>query len=340
MILTPKAEALWKTIKGQVELRATDPETHHWQGHDDDETAALKELVRWGLMEAADPQGSQFRLSKHGREAVYEATLREPTTSPWHAARVGLGTMAGVVTLSLALAAWHFGGGGNLASDASVGHSEDGGCRLVSDPLVVDWESHHRVAVEAAMRKGIAVVRYDCSSLSLLDGCSADAAYSFTPVSMKDEVERLETKNDLQAKLAGPLVSQLDGEISRGLVLDVAKVTAGLKEAMFTEGGKAANMWHLNRSALRGGKDCDGATHFVQGAVVGAFALGLETKGQARSASSIFSGSGESDKVSHIRDGQHDECKQLPDDAKSPSPACDALIRLRLVAIDLVAVPD
>jgi hypothetical protein len=175
------------------------------------------------------------------------------------------------------------------------------------------------------MRRGIAVVRYDCSSLKLLNGCSADGTYSFSPVSMKTEVQHFGSKQDLLAHLGGHLVYELDGSLFRNRTLDVA---------MISEGAKQTNAWHLDRSALRGGGDCDGATHFIQGALVGAFAIGLETQGEARSASSIFSGSGQDNAVSRYRDGQHDKCEQLPDDAKAPSPACDALIRLQLVAIE------
>ena len=64
-------------------------------------------------------------------------------------------------------------------------------CHFVSNlgqPLVVDWEAYQRVNLEEAMLDGIVVVAYDCKSLRLLSGCTADGSYLFRPVSRKQEV--------------------------------------------------------------------------------------------------------------------------------------------------------
>jgi hypothetical protein len=93
----------------------------------------------------------------------------------------------------------------------------------------------------------------------------------------------------------------------------------GLDVAEILVGKKSTTTHHLERSAIRGG-GCSSATHFVREPYVGAFALGLEQNGKSRSAGSIFSGAGESERVNNYHDGQADKCEQLAGDARAASP--------------------
>jgi hypothetical protein len=206
-------------------------------------------------------------------------------------------------------------------------------CHRVSDfasPLVVDWEAHERINMEGAMHDGIAVVAYDCRSLRLLHGCSVDGSYGFLAASRNEVVVQLEDKDDLLVNLSGVLATKLDAELARGSTLEVAMVLVGKKRT---------TVQHVARPTLRGGAACQDATHFVSGAFVGAFALGLGTKAKVRSATEVFAGGSETAKVSQYRDGQQSKCEQLPETATTPSPECHALVRLELAALDAPVEP-
>ena len=162
-----------------------------------------------------------------------------------------------------------------------------GVCHPVNDfgePLVVDWEAHQRADMEEAMHDGVAVVAYDCKSLRLLKGCSVDGSYGFVGVSKKEEVVQLENADELRANLPAfgtHFAKEFGAEMDRGSTVDVAMILVGKKRT---------TVQHAAREALRGGAACEGATHFLRGAFVGAFALALGTKGKVDVAASVFGG--------------------------------------------------
>jgi TPR repeat protein len=244
-----------------------------------------------------------------------------------------------VATLGLALAAFRL--GSRVApveptAASALNPGDQGACHLVGNygqPLVVDWEAPERIDMEEAMHDGVAVVACNGASLRLLRGCSASGSYGFLAVSRSEELVRLESKDDLRANLGSVLSTKLDAELARDRSLDVAMIMVGKKRT---------TVERVNRRELRGGAACEGATHFVRGAFVGAFALGIGTKGSASSVSGVFSGSGESSKVSHFRDGDEQACDQLPGDAPAAADKCHALVRLEVMAIaegDTLAPP-
>jgi uncharacterized protein len=79
------------------------------------------------------------------------------------------------------------------------------------------------------------------------------------------------------------------------------------------------------------------ATHFVRGALVGAFAMETGTKGEAKAAAQIFGAgtSGQSSSAKNVqnKDGDIADCaKADPDAPKAPS-QCRAMVRLELKAV-------
>lgn len=211
-------------------------------------------------------------------------------------------------------------------------------CRVVEsrgEPLVVDWRPEQRTDVEVAMRQGIAVVAYDCSSLRILSDCSIQGNYGFVGVTTKEQLIRLENADEIQANLpltGGSLAARLGGEVTRGTTLDVALVIIGKRMSTRIE---------AKRENLVG--RCDGATHFVRGATIGAFAMQTGTRAATRTAAELFGagpgGTSSSSKDMRHRDGSLSECRGATPDAGAPPAQCGALLRLDLTAID-AAAPD
>lgn len=205
-----------------------------------------------------------------------------------------------------------------------------GQCRQVAsfgEPLIVDWEAHQRANIEEAMHDGVAVVAYDCKKLRLLKGCRIDGTYGFMSVSKKEQTVRFENADEVAANLPGfgiSLLRDLHTELRRETTLDLAMVMIGKKRTTVASAG---------RDHLLGGEACEGATHFVRGAFVGAFAMGTGTRGEASAGVGLFSGRSASSKLSKYRDGAPDTCTQVSSASESAPDSCAALLRLELTAL-------
>lgn len=212
-------------------------------------------------------------------------------------------------------------------------------------PLVVDLLPEQRGDIEVAMREGIPVVAFDCTSIRVLSGCRAEGSYGFVGFSPKEEVIRLENKDDLRANLpfsSGLLGAKLEGSLGRESTLDVALMMIGKRMS-------ARRV--LPREGLHEDKPgaCAEATHFVRGATIGAFAIQTVAKGEARTAAELFgvgglgkvgAGAGSSSEKSLQRsDGTVDACKGADPSAEHEPNGCGALLRLDLVALQGAAAP-
>jgi len=201
-------------------------------------------------------------------------------------------------------------------------------CREVGgygEPLVVDWDTKRRLDLELAMRRGIAVVRYDCRRLELLPDCRVEGGYRFAGVSRKEDVVQLKGRDEIEANLpfSG---AQLGARLARDASLDLALVRVGKK---------ATTVADLPATALEG--RCDGATHFVRGATVGAFAMARGTRGEVRAVAQMFglgtTGQSRSERSSDVRDGDLTSCRTSDPDAEAPPDECQSAIRLELVPL-------
>lgn len=198
------------------------------------------------------------------------------------------------------------------------------------NPLVVDWQPEHRADLEVAMREGVAVVSYDSKGLRLLKDCRINGTYGFIGVSTKEQVIALESADEVKANLPGSglsIVAQVGADLGKGSEIAIAIAMVGKRKTTWAK---------ASRTDLAG--NCEGATHFVRGATVGAFALQSAARGRARVAAEIF-GAGVS--TSHRRqkqiqssDGTLEACRQAAPDASAPPPQCGALLRLELIRLD------
>ncbi len=200
----------------------------------------------------------------------------------------------------------------------------------VAEPYVVDLRGADRSHLEAVMTESIALVRFDCNGLSVLKGCtvknSAPNPYTFVGVSMKEDQVQIDTLDQLKANLPASAV-KLEGELTSGAAIDIGLVMVGRKSVPNDV---------VTREDLTG-PGCEGATHFVRSAIVGAFAVEKGTKGKARVAAEIFkagvdAGSEANKRVAN-RDGKPEECGQAKPGDPSPPEQCRAAITIELYPI-------
>jgi hypothetical protein len=208
-------------------------------------------------------------------------------------------------------------------------------CRDVSsgaEPLVVDWKPEQRGDLEVAMKDGVAIVRYGCDGIELLAECKLDGDYGFIGMTRKEQVVKLASSDELRANL--PLTgASLSSSLDRGSTLDVAMIMVGKKRTTWS-GPSLAD--------LKG--ECQGATHYVRGATVGAFALASGTRADVRAAAQVFAagaeGASTSSKELRNRDGDPSECQKASPDADAPPAQCGAPIRLVLAPLAKAAATD
>jgi uncharacterized protein len=204
----------------------------------------------------------------------------------------------------------------------------DGSCKDVSkgaEPLVVDWKPDLRGDLEVVMKEGVAVVGYTCEGMKLLKECRIEGTYGFIGMTKKEQVVRLANADEVKANLPFSGGS-IGGELQRGSTLEIAMIMVGKKRTTWDEPTKAD---------LKG--SCDGATHYVRGATVGAFVLDMGTEAKVRAAAELFgagtSGSSESAKSAHNKEGEPSDCAKSSPDADKPPSQCGAPIRLVLAPI-------
>ena len=203
------------------------------------------------------------------------------------------------------------------------------------EPLVVDWKPEQRGDLELVMKENVAIVSYSCKGFKLLKDCKVDGKYGFLGMSKKEQVVKLNNADEVKANL--PLggigiAGNISAEMARGSTLDVAMIMVG----------KVKTTWaKVQADELKG--DCEGATHFVRGAMVGAFVMETGTKGEVKTAAQMFgagaAGASSSAKNVQNKDGDIADCaKASPDSPKAPS-QCQAFIRLELKGILPKAAP-
>ncbi|MEM6786367.1 MAG: tetratricopeptide repeat protein [Myxococcota bacterium] len=205
---------------------------------------------------------------------------------------------------------------------------EDRTCREVAayaQPLVVDWTGQQRLDLELAMKRGVAVVAYDCARFELLPRCRVVGDYRFAAVSQKEEVIKLESSDEIAANLPFSHV-QLSSSLERGSSIDLGLVLIGKKTT--TVSGVA-------RPMLEG--DCGGATHFVKAATLGGFSMARGVVGRARAAAEVFtasvSGGSDHRRAEEQRDGDLKACRGARADAEAPPDQCQAALRLDLAPV-------
>ncbi len=199
----------------------------------------------------------------------------------------------------------------------------------------MDMRPDMRADVEVAMQRGLAVVQYDCKSLRVLPNCSVAGDYAYAPVTRKTHTVKFSTADELEANLpatAKLLSTTLEADLKRGASIDVALDVVGKRQSRL-QGAETGD--------LRG--QCEGATHVVRAATIGAFVMKAGSQANARSSAELFGisgkASGEEQYEVFQSDGDPHACSSAEHSAGSPPSGCAALLRLDLLSILPAAVP-
>jgi uncharacterized protein len=202
------------------------------------------------------------------------------------------------------------------------------GSPALARPLTVDLESDMRQELDVAMRTGgLVVVSYDCKALRVMSGCKLAAArYDYMGTDRTEDVLRLKNQDELSVNLPFSSV-KLGGELRSGRTIDLAIVLVGLKSTTVTR---------VDRKDLEG--ECEGATHFLQVASVGAFSMATGSVGKVVVAADVFkvvgaSGGSESSRDTGKLGGSIDACRKSNGDSTMPPQDCGAPVRVKLLPL-------
>ena len=197
-----------------------------------------------------------------------------------------------------------------------------------SQPLIIEWPSAARGDLEALIEdhKSVAVVRYEGCTMTVLTACAASGKIAYVPFrNTKQDQLRITTADDLYANL--PVgAAKLEGTLARSGELDVDMLLVGKYEA---------DTGSVTLADLKG--NCDGATHIIRSATVGAFdfhtGAHAAVSGGVQVLGAGAGGGSAARQESLARDGKVDACNGAKvDDADAP-PNCGAIVRVEVLAL-------
>lgn len=192
-------------------------------------------------------------------------------------------------------------------------------------PLIVEWPSADRLALEAKLRRQAIVVHYDGCDMELLSGCSAPGTYRYTGTNLQEHTTVIREVDELYASI--PIyAAKFEGQLATEGQLNVRMAMVGRYET---------DRHQVQMHELKG--DCSEATHIVRGAVAGAFefyagadaevgagvgALGAETQGTSRATKQDITSAGDREK-----------CTGAATTDTAPPEGCGALIRIEVAPV-------
>lgn len=192
-------------------------------------------------------------------------------------------------------------------------------------PLIVEWPSADRGALEASAKKGVVAVRYVGCEMEVLRQCKVPSSYVYTPVTRKEDQVSIRNTDELYATIPVHAAS-FEGKLASSGRLDVA---------MTIVGGYEAERTSVRVDELTG--LCEGATHLIAGITAGAFEF---TASAASSAGAAASGLGaeaggelSQEKETLNRDGYRSACERATGSDTAPPDGCGALRRVEVVPL-------
>ena len=198
-------------------------------------------------------------------------------------------------------------------------------------PLIVEWPAADRAALEARMRRGPVVVRYNGCELELLRRCRAPGAYKYASLTPKRETVTILDEDDLYANI--PIyAAKFEGVLARHEKLEIDMTIVGMYEA---------DRAPARRAELQG--SCAGATHQIDTFTVGSFAF-FAGGGNKAGASLSVAGAGagvrhRAERTSLRQEGNRKACGQASTSDPQPPSGCGGLLRLEVVALGKATDP-
>lgn len=228
------------------------------------------------------------------------------------------------------------GGGASVVRPGGIGAGEAIGeafqCtpeKLKGDltPFTVDWNDGERTALESAMRKGVAVVSLTCDGPKVLRACQVVGDYRYNGMNHKTKLVQMNDLATVATNFGGVLTTAaFRADLSQGRTLNLAYTLVG---------DQATAVSDVQAAQLVG--RCEGATHFVFEAQLGAFVLETSESGRADVSAETLFGSGAAQAASSKRvrttDGDPATCAGASRKDVEPVDGCSALMRVELMAI-------
>ena len=209
----------------------------------------------------------------------------------------------------------------------ATGQSKCGVKQSSSKPLVVEWPSTERAALEGRTKAGLVAVRYNGCEMEVLTNCSAPKdSYNYVGLTQKTEVVRIADADELYAQM--PVgAAKLEGQLERSGELNVEMTIVGRMEASTSQ---------FIVEDLHG--RCEDATHVITGLTVGAFSFYSGAAAEVGASATIGNAGGgaksSSEKSLLNTDGDLQACAtSTPDDTSAPT-NCGAALRIEVVPID------
>ncbi len=224
--------------------------------------------------------------------------------------------------------------GGNLASEIASrpayspeGQTKSSVEKSVARPLIVEWPSADRAALEAETKAGIVLVRYDGATIELLTDCRAAGRYVYTATTPSEERETVRDADDLHAKL--PLgASGLMAVLARTGSLDVTMTIVGRYKA------EPAGV----RGAELTGAGCARATHAIMALSTGAFEMLAGARADVGAGVHVETAGAGAKSTSQRellhKGGDRAVCAKATAEDKAPPYGCGALVRIEVSPVD------
>lgn len=194
-----------------------------------------------------------------------------------------------------------------------------------SRPLIVEWASSDRAALESLAKRGVVAVRYSGCEMEVLSQCRVKREYSYTPVTLQSDRITISDSDELYARV--PIgAAKLEGELERSGQLNVDTAIVGTWDS---------GVGGVSRTELEG--SCDRATHVLTSLTVGAFRFysgaAAATGGGAGLLGFGAGGTTRSEQILLSLSGDGEACKQSSRDDQRPPEGCSALLRVEATPI-------
>jgi len=204
-----------------------------------------------------------------------------------------------------------------------------GGVGQIVRPLIIEWPATDRASLEGRLRRGqVIVVRYEGCAVEVMRDCAApQTGYDYIGITRKNDRIAIRTTDELYVNMPLTAVS-LEAKLAKAGELNVAMALVGNYEAQRSR---------FNIAELQG--RCDGATHVIAAAQVGAFQFytgaGAEigTEIEVESVAGVGGRSTASREILN-EDGDAEACETSSPSDEGPPHECGALLRLELTALD------
>ena len=194
-------------------------------------------------------------------------------------------------------------------------------------PLIIEWPSSDRAALESTAKRGLVVVRYSGCEMEVMPRCQLGGSYRYTATTRKLEKVSIRDADELYAQV--PVgAAKLEGKLEKAGELNVSMHVVGRYDAIEPE-----------KPALDGA--CDGATHVVTAMTSGAFEFFAGAEASAAGGASLVGvgagakSSGKSELLS--KDGDAEACAGAPADGSGPPAGCGAILRLEVSELGSLA---